>query len=359
MRKVKQIIAGLMFGVMVVGLAAIPKEAKATEATEVIYDDSLSISAYWNKDNKQAPVKKGYVFGGWYTKDSHIAISEGDITYDEIGNATNTNVTAKFVPAYVLSVKTQIALDTYQANGTTEDTYIRLISSVDCLDYNEVGFGIWYNKTNEETEGTALSKVYSSIKNNDANGGEPITPANTFGAVSTHFSVLRVSGIAPQHCDKVIYVRPYWITADGTKVEGLSSYVRVMDGYKDNRFISVPVNLLSGENVAAGSLTLSYDADKVEVIENDYRYDTGVLLPEMSFNNDISASKVRIVANDKTFNDQPTGSGIYANVWFRVKDGVTLTAGEKLNFTMGDFSFCNWHEEMALSVDAQNVVYQY
>ena len=137
---------------------------------------------------------------------------------------------------------------------------------------------------------------------------------------------------------------------DGTRVEGLAKYVRVMDGYASNRYISVPVNLLDGDAVAAGKLQMKYDQTKLEYVG----FDSGVILPEMEVNVNASSGLINFVGNGTDTNkDMDPTSGIYANVWFKksTKDSAHL------EFDVKNLEFCNWGEEIISNVKAWDIQY--
>lgn len=365
MKKIKTITASLLAAAMVIsGFAVMPTNADATETTAqtVFYDASCPIKEYWGADTKKVPVKEGgYVFGGWFTYaggdvnadgTTYTALTESTLKATE-DLSTLENVCAKFVPAYVLSIKIQIDKDSEAANkaaGTNDKAFLRLLSSVDTNKYNEIGFDLWYDKTIKETESTKVTKVYSKLTN-DETGTDGWTPQETFGAAAKYFSVLRVDSIANEKCSSILYVRPYWITKDGTKVEGMAKYVRVMDGYANHKYISIPVNLMTGSAVAAGMLEMTYDS-RLEVVDCA----TGLLLPEMNFY-DNNAGIIKLVGNVSEAGEKEPETDIYANIWFKEKTANSIDATEVLNFTLRNLSFCNWTEATVSDVKAWDVQY--
>ena len=103
----------------------------------------------------------------------------------------DNSLTAKFVPAYVLSVKSQNYADTKAtASGTPSEsnkTTTRVVSTVDkSLLYNEVGFEVVING---QTFGSKSNKVWEKLK-----VGETAYDAKTlYGTVSEYFFVLNLS----------------------------------------------------------------------------------------------------------------------------------------------------------------------
>ena len=136
----KQIVAGLLVVVMMISVFALmPTEAQATSETVDIVDgilyskDYYSIKEYY--PTKKAPVKENYVFGGWYQRvsDTYKPLNETKATAIANGTDTSTVAYAKFVPAYVLSVKAQNASGT--SESMTENTSVRIITATDSKNY--------------------------------------------------------------------------------------------------------------------------------------------------------------------------------------------------------------------------------
>lgn len=361
MKRMKQMTAMLLATAMfLAGLMIIPMSTKAAETVVnsekgiifVCDEESYNFTSLW-KDRK-APTRAGYVFGGWYAKkqdDSFVAIKESegsDIT-------DNTKVYAKFVPAEVLSVRAQLDITTEENNGASDSTYLRLLSAVNGLDYQKVGFDIYYNKKHHETDAKAtnITKVFEKITNAET-GNEEITADCIFGEAATHFSVLRLQKIQKANYEYVIYVTPTWTTLDGTTVEGQAKYVRVMDGYASNHYISVPVNFLSESEVAAGMIEMTYDTG-LEVVG----FEPGILMNEGQYYDDQNGT-VKIVANTDGVKNKSVvlNKEIYANVWFKVKEGTDTATGTEWKFNMKNFSFCNWNESWVNDLTAWDVTYR-
>lgn len=351
MKNMKKVVAALTATLMlVVGVAIIPNSVKADDTlnvpTTVEYDNEYKIADYWN--NRVAPTKEGYVFGGWYEKlnDTNYRVITEDKLQTE-GVEAYSGAYAKFVPAYVLSVRMQLQKDAEAANGENIDSaYLRVLSGVDSLNYKEVGFNIWFNKKSSTEQVATVSKVYKNISNGDGS----INATAVFGEPATHFSVLKIDEIASKNFEKVIYVTPFWITMDGTRVEGLAKYVRVMDGYANNRYISVPVNLTEGSAVAAGKLQMKYDQTKLQYVG----FDSGLLLPEMEVNANKSTGVISFVGNGtETDVDVNPADSIYANVWFKKLE----SNASHFEFDIKNLEFCNWALELVNNVKAWDIQY--
>ena len=324
-------------------------DAAEEKVGEIVYDNTFKMADYWSADGaKTAPVKEGYVFGGWYQKtDTGFAALK----------AIAEDAYAKFVPAYVLSVKSQI--EKSAEDGTAASTFLRLVTTVDSTEYRNIGFDIWLNNTKQLENLPVITKVYSSLNNDEGS----IVPGTEFGQASAKFAVLKLTQIASVNYQKIIYVRPYWTTLDGTRAEGLARYIRVEDGFTANHYISVPINLLEGKTIAAGILELSYAEykDVLEVAVDDkgkYKIDAGRVLPEMEYYVDIATGTIKIIGNAVNVDEYKQAESMYASVRFRVKDGVNEEElPDSFTFTIKEGSFCDWQDEFVDEVKAWD--YQY
>ena len=329
--------------------AAVESETLETGVMFVLDDTNYGFRDYWNEESgkRTVPVKEDYVFGGWFSKDSegnYVPLKEAEIT-DDI-----TSAYAKFVPSYVLSVKAQ------NQNGTSEgdgpQTSVRLLSSVDSKNYQSVGFHILLN--NVISVGTCENiDTYASIKAGYGGLTEAITANQVFGAASSYFNVWRLNNIHDANDSKIIYARPYWVTMDGTKVEGLAKYVHVEDDYKN--YISVPVNLLTGEAVAAGAVDITYESEKLDIVD----IKTGRIFGNMQFDHTSKAGTIKMVGYAKPKLNEgklvdAQADGIYASVRFIEKEGKDA---DGTHFNMMAKDFCNWDEDLIKTVKVWDVTY--
>ena len=383
---IKKMTAGVLaVGMLVAGVSVTPKHAEATETadtTTVICEayTETQVEAYWTTTSKKAPLKSGYVFGGWFraktagdTNVESLTLNgvAGDytpLTQDDMASvmsdATSDTLYAKFVPAQVLSVKAQNGvhpnnptvktLDKTTANSIDEDNpvWVRVISSLDSDNYQKWGFDIYLaNKWKVEKTGggdCVTTKKYEGLL--QGNVGETTTEKSAediFGAPSDYVFAWQLSQINHKNnVEKIIYVRPYWHTMDGTKVLGLAKYVHMEDQYKN--YISVPVNLLSGADVAAGTVNMTYDtalASGAEVI-----FETGRVFSEMSFYHDTDTRTIKMVGNDAKVNEANNGETIYANIRFTKPSVDTI-------YTMNHIKFCDWEPNIVDMSEKWDVKY--
>ena len=370
----KKMTAGfLAIGMVVAGIAMIPAEADAAVDDQLIYSTQYDIVTFW-EDNKTAPVKEGYVFGGWYQEGEQSAKGAQQLALDtdteqtkwcvplketeidansdgKVDDAVKGKAFAKFVPAKVLSVKAQNMAGT---EADTPKTYMRVISSLDSINYQKVGFDIWLENeiqlfTDADKDGVAnepleTTSVYSGLMV----GTDTTKTANEiFGGVSKYLSVWQLSNIRSAKYGAIIYVRPYWCTMDGTKVEGMAKYIHIEDQYLD--YISVPVNLqsnaLTPAEVAAGKVVVGYNKEQFQVaeVESVYGVDAGRVFAQMNHNVDTVAGTVSFIGNVASPGNV-LADGLYANIRFKKTD--VNAANSALNFVITEKEFCNWNEQL-------------
>ncbi len=347
----KQVVAGCLAAFMIVtGFILIPQKAKAAEdivKDEIVYTP-MDMATYWSVEKKTAPVKPDYIFAGWYTADASKNVTA---IKAENGIPEGTTTYAKFVPSYVLSVKTQVETKAEVASTDTkpEKTFLRVLSAVDSGDYTNVGFEILLGNKETVLAVDPITQVYAGLKlSKDAE--QVVYPNVEFGDAAKYFIALDLKDIQTASFSSKIYVRPYWTTLDGTKVEGLAKYVRVEDKYTDHKYLSVPVNLLTdGANpikMAAGMVEITFNSEKFEVatVDNNAKIDTGRVLPEMKYA--ITEGKIKFVGNATTTGTDVTADGLYANVRFQKKAGFENATEDDLNLEIKAKKFCDWAEEL-------------
>lgn len=321
--------------------------AVTTDYLEVVdkayFDESgtYKISDYWSEGTKKVPVKENYIFGGWYKKDgdNFVALNESELSDDIVKNMGATDAYPKFVPAEVLSVKTQL--------GTSDtETSLRLVSTIDSEKYQKVGFE--YQLGSRAVQDYEMSRVYSAIKKSKTSD-ETLYPKTTFVEASKYFIALDVNNISSKSFASIVYARPYWITMDGTKVMGLARNNRVED--KTNNYISIPINVLSDgkapAGMAAGKIQITYNAENYDVVSVD-----GRLLPEMKHWVDESLQTITFVGNAETVNSDIEANGLLFNIRFIKSEDAT---SDDLDFSINTSGFCNWAEQM---LDADALVVQ-
>ena len=340
LRKLFCVVAMFMATVMLVPtIAKAEEQREIDEKTGVFYTTEFGINDYWNADSSKskAPTIENCVFGGWYQKvgDTYKPLTKGEAAEAETAYA-------KFVPAYVLSVKAQ---NEYGVTASTDKTSVRIITSVDSKSYKAIGFEVYLANRiplykNEQNEPLETTRVYDGII---VQTGQEDTKekraSEIFGTASKYVGVWELTDIIKDNYEKIIYVRPYWITKDGTKVEGLAKYVHIEDDY--NNYISVPVNLLNKDvaaQVAAGAVNVTYGNTTLTLKE----VEAGRMLPEMNATQ--SGNTIKMVGNAITPGEYNSNETLYANIRF-VKPSADV------DFEMQIGQFCTWGEDDVANMD--------
>lgn len=356
MKIFKKLILGCLASALVLSVMVFTPQAADSEGNivkgEIVYAP-CDMNGYWKGDSKVAPVKPGYIFAGWYIADSAenmTALQETELKEGELPADTY----AKFVPAYVLSVKTQVETkaEVKSTDAKPDSTSMRLLTAVDSGAYQEIGFEILYGDAEKKgTDTTPITKVYKRMKMTSDSNEKAISAKEVFGDAAEYMAALDINKINVKSFASKIYVRPYWKTLDGTKVEGLSKNVRVEDKYTDHRYLSIPVNLLTdGVNavsVAAGQVEVRYDKDKFQVATDangNAKIDIGRLLKEMNYRVDEKNGKIIFVGNGEDITKLIKADGLYANIRFERKDGFDTATEADLTIQKKAGMFCDWQE---------------
>ncbi len=160
------------------------------------------------QDITENPAREGYVFAGWYEDAEYTTPIDADVTE---GKAF-----ARYVREAVLSVKLQIIAGT---KSDTPSTNLRLVTTVDSLEYRSVGFKVEVNGVVKAD--TSTRTVYQTIKGYKDGQGISYLPTR-FSGESKYFMTHTLTGIPSADYDTKITVTPYWKTLDGTVVSGVA-----------------------------------------------------------------------------------------------------------------------------------------
>lgn len=362
--------------VMLVGVSAV--SAKAGEPVDesgqspIVYEtytvdqfkaggyDLNAVAPEPSTDTK-ARCSQGYVFGGWFT-------SKGNNTYYPITDRSTVSDTvyAKFVPAYVMSVKCQ---NIAGIDEETEFATMKFVSAMDSSNYASYNFKVSTVKVSED--GTFVSAINDFTSQDEVITDEPdkvykefavygttentepkiYVPSDLFGSVAKYFTTWGIQNIKKASFGNIVCIQPTWTTLDGTVVEGLTKYAHVEDGFvkiigEDSyRYVNVPINLrqveaLSGDGVAAGVLSIGYSADYGLVFD---KVESGRFFEEMAWAQ--KTNSVKLVGNTLAIEDR-NKNDVYANVRFlkKVTENVETAVLTDLDFTISDVDFSDSSE---------------
>ena len=213
------------------------------------------------------PTKAGYVFGGYYKLDS----AEDECTIPKRCRAKDANY-VKFVEDSVLDVKVQVTNGVVQ--NTENEKYkgkyvIRFISSVDGLNYRNIGFELTYKDGNEtktirHTTTNVFKSIDSTVGTVDGKADTYEFSPNLLSTDSEYFMTVKLP-VAQADAGKVYTIRAFWTTLDGTEVFGNSRSVSVNDS-KDN-IVNLSANVALDENTAyVATYTSASGAEKTGTV---------------------------------------------------------------------------------------------
>lgn len=244
------------------GMAWADVEGSKVQAATVAEDGSYVAldknEVTWSGETGEAPVAAnayaGWLFAGWFT--NATCTSKHAIT--DVANVGDDSF-AKFVRPDTLNVKIQIS-GTANYNG---NYVIRFVSSVDSLNYKNVGFVV--NETMSNVSNTVYERIDSST-----NGSEYEFSPKVVGMESKYFFTAKLQ-VAPADVDKDYSVNAFWETLDGTKVTGAGRSVAVNDNQSNVMNLPVEAKLDSASYTAsfttAGGKSVSGAAVEVLLAE--------------------------------------------------------------------------------------------
>lgn len=202
------------------------KSVKA--ATNGFIQQSYSnIDEYYGKKAPDCEVEN-YIFAGWY-KDEACEVS-----YVKSPDENITTFYAKFVPKEVLSVKTQTEKRlNNDVLGDDATGKIRIVTSVDSTNYQDVGFyvsGTFENVT-LENEKYSIPKVFSYlyVVGTTDDKSDAKTAKETFGLEQAKFFAPHTFNTRFDQFNDKFKITPYWVTADGVEVKGVYREVSIID----------------------------------------------------------------------------------------------------------------------------------
>lgn len=210
-------------------------------STGVVSQHYSDIGDYRKNGNKAPNAPTGYsnyVFAGWFkceqcgNEEGHKDAEHEYLECPIASTTTSGEAYAKFVIKDVLGVKAQFLVGTSYA---TSESDMRFVTTVDSLDYEEVGFKCVQNGVTKRAKSNRVyKKLYASFT--DESGNKEIStllPTAFSESTSKYFMAGILRDIQNADFGDAIEVTPYWITLDGTTVEGDTVVKTVNNGYVD------------------------------------------------------------------------------------------------------------------------------
>lgn len=370
-KMMKRIFAGvLVLAVAIGGLIYLPKMVEAENTGVVKYQKVTNADFVTCIDAKEAPActledtgNVGYLFAGWYEDE---ALTQPISTKDGI----TADVYAKFVPSYLAGVACQVDI----GEGTTKN--LRVVSLVHDTYYSAVGFNVygrydadgdttneteWLMYSHDSAKKAESSTLYKGLYeySDDGSVKKLKEPTDVFGedAEGCYFTTVSIKGIGEKtnsttqktvdFKDATMVVKPYWITMDGTYVEGMGEFNRVND-YGDG-IINVSVNLKNASDIAVGILNVTCP-DGFTLVEGE----CGRVFEQMESTQ--KGTLIRCVGNVEDLLNSETPNEVYINLRLKADSAVTLGTND-FAVSIPDKGFCSIDEEVKTDVDAWNLKY--
>lgn len=280
------------------------EEGTASKYKSVSYSGDIFNTYVKNKTAPKFVEETNWIFAGWYEDE----VCETAYTSDTI--QTVDSAYAKFVPAEVLSTKCQVTAGT---NEDSPSSHLRFVTTVDSANYDAVGFEIESNGiTKQFSSKTAYKRIVSQFDGLDC-GFSPVA----FDTESEYFVTFTITDILRKNFDRNHFVRPYWVTLDGTTVYGMARNVKVSDIY--NGLTNIPISLHSDESISQGELTVKYDASKYSYQD----FETGNLGEVQSVSDDANGT---VTISTKEEINAP--NGMLVNLRFVLKEEASVKSNE-------------------------------
>ena len=310
------VMSGAIFGTAGLG------EVKAA-AGDFVTEQFSEISTYCG-DTRVAPKpateeNKDYIFAGWFTDEACTTVCT-----ESSGSAY-----AKFVSPQVMNVAFQVTNNT---TADTEKTALRLVSTVEGLKYQSVGFKV---SNGTITKKISSTKVYSTI-NSTSDGLTYKSTPSVFDSAAVYFTTAKITNIPKASFDAGLTITTYWVTLDGTEVDGITRYVRVSDSY--NSIVNVPVRLYTDAEIAAGYAAVTIP-DGVSYVGCD----SGILAEMEAAESD---GKLKVVANVADITSNVKADGLFVNLRFKLTNSSSKPADDSFAVDTDTVQFCDKDEAL-------------
>lgn len=217
-------------------LAALLVVALILPGISIMEAQMEEVQAQETNTQKIAPEQDGKVFAGYYVDEQY---------------KTTSNVeggTKKFVDEGVLSLKMQLKTN---QDGSYD---LRLVSTVDTLNYRNVGFKIGFDKDGDKafakneisnwTTSEVAHRVDGTYNQQEVKVPFSYSP-KVIDTKSEYFITGIMEGIQAKYVANDFLITPFWTTLDGTRVEGQSRWFSIEDMVKTN--INIPVEMTEDE----------------------------------------------------------------------------------------------------------------
>lgn len=267
-----------------------------------------------------------YLFAGWYKDQACTSPYTASAR-----EAVNDKAYAKFVSADVMRVKCVVTEGT---TAESETTNLRMISTVDSVYYSEMGFNVNFKG---KTIPCVEERGYARISG--AEGLQVGYSPVAFHSNSKYFFTHRLIGITQENFDEFFTVQPYWVTTDGTTVQGVARCLKVSDSY--NKVLNLPIHLDSNDKVTGEhTIRVEYASEQFLLMKDSV---AGDLFDSVSYaEDDKNIIAITIKADNDTVLD-----GMLGNLRFQLKkdallDSTTTFTVQTNSLNITDLAYRNY-----------------
>lgn len=257
--------------------------------------------------------EEGYLFAGWYADEKCIT------TPIRTASAVSGTSYALFISDDVLSIQAQLSANMADDDATNDGGgKLRFVTTVDTLNYKEVGFYVSFDKDGDGTSETltrSSNEVYTELyaigtEDKDPKAIEP----TAFCDISTYFKACTVSGITENYKKLQFTVTPFWTTLDGITVDGVTAVKSANQGIQDLYEAKTASTYYKELEAAVAAANADAENAIVTVIRN------AEVESEMSISSNVTIQND--AGTDVTIH---RGSGLASSSMFNVASGATLT----------------------------------
>ena len=212
-KRQNRIVSLVLCAAVVLATVLTPNVSYAAEEADLIsqglvtYENHTDVANYRGETKTAPDAPEGKVFAGWYKEEG----GEYKALNATAADAAETAY-AKFVDANVFDAKFQLTADTTNVSAKTN---IRLITTVDTVNYATVGFNVTFGT---KTLYCGSEKVYAQINAFVDETANPIQPT-VFSNASTYFVAHSIKNVTNNAFNSDFTIVPTWTTIDGTVVE--------------------------------------------------------------------------------------------------------------------------------------------
>lgn len=179
----------------------------------------------------------------------------------------------------MLTIKMQASNELYDRGDGKQRADLRIVSSIDSLDYKRVGFKIWYDVDSEKElseKPTIPFETWEVATRLEAGTVDYKYSPKVIDTSSEYFFTATLKGILKDNFEKYFYIKAYYVTLDGQTVEGAGRFFNLNAAY-DKTIINIPIEMTQEQyenmnEVKVKDTTYTVNDNQVEKLFYDGKY---------------------------------------------------------------------------------------